>query len=237
MKITNIYPLASATACQMAGMILNVCTHAATYIADINCGPHDFIKKLIVRFDNVGLGLNRFSKSRIGGRQMDSNFIIKTLDLAPLPGEGGYYRETYRSSDVIDASSPGNAQCSTRAMSTAIYFMVTPESFSSLHRLKHDEVYHFYAGSPTELMLIYENGMSEIKILGNDISRGEKPQMLVPKGTWQGVRLKSGRSDWSLMGTTVAPGFDFEDFELGRRDELMTLYPDIKDLIMKYTRA
>lgn len=161
--------------------------------------------------------------------------MIKKLDLKPLPGEGGYYRETYRSevscAVLLDlASAPVN-----RNVSTAIYYLVTPDSFSTLHRVKSDEIFHFYSGDPVEMIQIDDAGNVTRQVLGSDVLKGEQPQVVVPKGVWQGTRLITG-GKWALMGTTVAPGFEFEDFELGERQQMVKLFPQHREYIMKFTR-
>lgn len=165
--------------------------------------------------------------------------VIAMLGLVPLPKEGGFYRETYRSPDQIQVqwSAADSDGLSIRSLSTQILYMVTQDSFSALHRLKQDEVYHFYSGLPAELFLIFPSGVSKVVTLGSDLSAGQSVQIVVPRGTWQGVRLAEKLSGYSLMGTTVAPGFEFEDFELGDRERLIAQYPEVSELITKYTRA
>jgi hypothetical protein len=155
---------------------------------------------------------------------------IKLLKLKPLPGEGGYYRETYRSGEQIKAG-----RRSKRSLATAIYYLVTPESFSSLHRVKSDELFHFYAGQPVEMLLLYPGGRSRIILLGSDFERGQRPQVLVPKNVWQGCRLiKGGR--WALLGTTVFPGFEFEDYQQGKKEPLIERFPSRKNMITALCR-
>jgi len=112
---------------------------------------------------------------------------------------------------------------------------VTPDSFAALHRVKSDEIFHFYKGSTVEMIQIDQNGKLTKHLIGNDILNGESPQVLVPKGVWQALRVKKG-GDWSLMGTTVAPGFEFEDFEVGNRNELVKQFPEHRDEIIKFSR-
>lgn len=162
--------------------------------------------------------------------------VIKKLGLVPLPEEGGYFRQTYKSDDPgKPATEYGIPSNTPRFFSTAIYFMLTPNSFSALHKLRGDEVYHFYAGDPADMLLIDEAGNAKRVTLGSDIMNGQVPQFVVPKGTWQASRLKRGGS-WSLIGTTNAPGFEFEDFELGDRELLIRAFPGLKMDIMRFTR-
>lgn len=167
---------------------------------------------------------------------MDAKEIIAKLDLKPLPEEGGYYRETYRSdAGLVPAQSFGIDSDTNRCVSTGIYYLVVPESFSALHRVKSDEMFHFYSGDPVEMVQIDENGKLEMFNIGSNIANGETPQVIVRRGVWQGLRLKSG-GKWALMGTTVAPGFEFEDFEVGLREEIIKQFPKHKNDIIRFTR-
>lgn len=168
---------------------------------------------------------------------MNASEIIKKMDLKPLPEEGGYFRETYRSdADQIEAKHFGIDAQTKRSISTAIYYLVTPESFSALHKVKSDEVFHFYGGDPAEMIQIDEAGNLKRFTLGQDIVNGETPQIVVRRGVWQALRLKEG-GKWSLMGATVAPGFEFEDFEVGQREQLIKQFPKLSAEITKFTRA
>lgn len=162
--------------------------------------------------------------------------VIKLLNLKPLPEEGGYYRETYRDiAALLPAKSYGIHSESVRSISTGIYYLVIPESFSALHRVKSDEVFHFYSGNPVEMIQIDQNGQLQKYILGSDIFSGHSPQVVVPRGVWQGLRLiENGK--WALMGTTVAPGFEFEDFEVGSRDAMIQQFPQHSGDIIRFTR-
>lgn len=162
--------------------------------------------------------------------------LIQKLNLTPLPSEGGYYRETYRCDmPKVAAAAYGNDSQSTRNASTAILFLVIPESFSALHKVKSDEVFHFYGGDPSEMIQIHPDGRLERFVLGNRIHLGEIPQIVVPRGVWQALRLKPG-GKWSLTGTTVAPGFEFEDFELGNRNQLLEQFPQHSEDIIRFSR-
>lgn len=167
---------------------------------------------------------------------MNAEEIISRLGLEPLPFEGGYYRETYRTEEravplrLRDAPSAHRE----RAYGTAIYYLVTPENFSAFHRVESDEIFHFYAGDTVELVLLSEKG-AEVLPLGPALVDGECPQRIVPKGVWQGLRLKPG-GKWALLGCTVSPGFDFLDFHLGERQSLETLFPNCREWIFTLTR-
>lgn len=172
-----------------------------------------------------------------GNGMVTAEDVIKQLNLEPLQGEGGYFRQTYKSEyDKVPSGYFGIKSDSTRAISTAIYYLVDPNSFSALHRLPSDEVFHFYTGDPVEMMQIDENGKVEIIIIGNDIFNGQIPQVIVKKGVWQGTRLLKGGA-WALLGTTVAPGFEFEDLEVADREELTKALPQHRDDIIRFTRA
>jgi uncharacterized protein len=152
--------------------------------------------------------------------------LISLLELQPLPREGGYYRETYRSRDL----SSGTPHV--RSAGTAIYYLLTPETSSALHRLPTDEIFHFYLGDPVEMLHLLPDGSGRLVILGNDLRAGHRPQIVVPGGAWQGSRLVSG-GRFALMGTTMAPGFDFADYEHGHRDVLVRHYSAFAEHIAK----
>lgn len=145
---------------------------------------------------------------------MTPSDIIAALNLSPLPHEGGHFRETYRSPLFVSANSSAP-----HSASTAIYFFLTADEHSNLHRLTSDEVYHFYRGDPVELTLFTDAGDRQTIILGPAFETGQHPQYCVPAGLWQSARLLSGGA-WALLGTTVAPAFDWQGFELAD-DELV----------------
>lgn len=155
--------------------------------------------------------------------------LKKLLNLEPLPGEGGWFCQTHCAPDPA----PGAA----RPLATAIYYLLTdePDAFSAMHRLPGDEVYHFYLGDPLEMLLLFPDGSSRVVTLGQDLDAGQVPQLVVPGGVWQGSRVKPGGS-FSLLGTTMAPGFIPEDYEGGRRAELCRQYPERAALIVLLTR-
>lgn len=171
-----------------------------------------------------------------GGNQVTAEQIIQKLNLVPLPEEGGYYRETYRSNNgQVAAASFGIKSDGKRVASTAIYYLVTPDSFSALHRVASDEVFHFYSGDAAEMIQIDEAGNLTKYTIGSDIVNGQVPQVVVRAGVWQGLRLKKG-GKWALMGTTVAPGFEFEDFEIGEQRRMINEFPEHESDIKQYTR-
>ncbi|MCZ6527844.1 MAG: cupin domain-containing protein [Candidatus Dadabacteria bacterium] len=160
--------------------------------------------------------------------------LIKMLNMKPLPKEGGYYCETHRSTHVIHGSSLPQQYESERALSTAIYYLLTPDTQSLLHRLPTDEIFHFYLGDPVLMLQLYPDGTVKTILLGQDIDAGHFVQVIVPKGVWQGSYLLEG-GRFALMGTTMAPGFDFADNEIGDRETLISLYPSRQDVIRRLT--
>ena len=157
--------------------------------------------------------------------------LIDRLGLLPHP-ERGFFVETYRAPLAVDAAPHGG----TRAASTAIYFLVTrAQPTTYLHRLKSDEVFHLYEGGPLEVLLLAPTGGGDVRRLGLDIATGERPQLVIPAGTWFAVELAAGVSH-CLFGCTVAPGFDFADFELAEGPELATRYPDHAARIARMSR-
>jgi len=161
----------------------------------------------------------------------DLKEIIKKLNLKEHP-EGGWYCETYRS----DSNHSGNGSFpDSRSYCTAIYFLITSTGFSALHRIKSDEIWHFYSGDPVEIIEITPAGELTITNLGNAGVEESCFQHVVKAGIWFGSRIKEGGS-WALTGCTVAPGFSFEDFELASRDYLTELYPAHSELINQMTR-
>jgi predicted cupin superfamily sugar epimerase len=160
--------------------------------------------------------------------------IIKQLGLRPHP-EGGYFSETYRSDETLNGQTLPSRYGSKRSMGTAIYFLLTAESCSVMHRIKSDEIFHFYMGDPVTMLQLYPDGTSKVVTLGSDLLQGQQPQVIVPKNIWQGSFIAPGGS-YALLGTTVAPGFEFEDFEYGRRKELIEQYPSEKQKLIRLTR-
>ncbi len=158
--------------------------------------------------------------------------LIRCLNLEPLPREGGWFRETYRSSLHFPADVLAPRYRSARCAGTAIYYLLTPDTFSALHRLPTEEIYHFYLGDPVEMLQLGPNPTDggRIVMLGSDLLAGKQVQTVVPAGVWQGSMLCEGGA-FALMGTTVAPGFDFDDYEPADRDSLLGSFPHLADRI------
>lgn len=165
---------------------------------------------------------------------VDANEVIAALDLRPLPREGGYYRETYRSELRLPSGLFG--QATEKSLATAIYYLLTPDSFSALHRLPADELFHFYLGDPVLMLQLDPEGGGRVVTLGTDLASGQAPQALVPRGVWQGSCLAGG-GKFALLGTTMSPGFDFADYEPGERALLKSRYPAFAQWIDCLTSA
>lgn len=165
---------------------------------------------------------------------MTAEDLIINLGLKPLPWEGGWYRETWRTETTIPAEALGDAYSGERSAGTAIYYLLTPDTISRMHRLPSDETFHFYMGDPVEMLLLYgENGDADARTItfGHDLFAGQHVQFTVPGNVWMGARLMAGDAGYALMGTTVAPGFDFDDLEMGDGDALGAAWPLQADLI------
>jgi len=184
--------------------------------------------------------------------------VIQALELQKHPMEGGFFHETYRSRERHLPGTLGSRYSGSRSFKTAIYYLLTPGTFSSIHRLPGDEMFHFYLGDPVRMLQLFpaaaaertlqlfppepseEPGpapaRSQVLIIGNDILAGQRPQVVVPGGAWQGCLLEPG-GEFALMGTTMAPGFDYTDYEAGRRQALIAEYPDQAELIRRLTNV
>jgi len=161
--------------------------------------------------------------------------LIDYLHLQPHPKEGGFFRETYRAAESVAARALPERYTSERSHSTAIYYLLTSGTFSALHRLQSDEIFHFYLGSPVRMLQLFPDGRGQTIIMGPDLLQGHHVQVVVPRGVWQGSLLEPG-GDFALLGCTVAPGFDYTDYEGGQRDKLMEQYPNFADLIRRLTQ-
>ena len=162
--------------------------------------------------------------------------IINALGLVPHPKEGGWFRETHRAAETLPAHALGGRYTGPRAVSTAIYYLLTPMTFSALHRLAGDEVFHFYAGDPVQQLQLHPGGRGEIVTIGNNLAAGQRPQVLVPRDVWQGARLAAG-GRYALLGCTVAPGFEYADYESGNGASLAAAYPGFSEWIAALTAA
>ena len=161
----------------------------------------------------------------------NKEYWINSLGLEPHP-EGGFFKETYRSK----AMEKFTDTMAVRNISTGIYFLLTYDSFSAFHRIKSDEMWHFYAGNSISVFVIHSNGVLEEIKLGLDLENGEQPQAVVPAGAWFASRVGT-KGGYGLVGCTVAPGFDFEDFQLAHRESLVQRYPQHEQIITELTRV
>ncbi len=162
------------------------------------------------------------------------NYLIEKLKLVPHP-EGGYFKEIYRSDEIIPANSIPSFPFP-RNVSTSIYYLLIKNDISHFHRIKSDEIWHYYEGSSVIIHIIDIDGNYHIKKLGNKLEEEENFQAIVPKGTWFAAEI-SDKDSFALVGCTVAPGFHFDDFELGDRKELTGKFPQHRDLIIKFTKG
>lgn len=144
--------------------------------------------------------------------------VIRLLDLRPHPVEGGHFRETYRSSH-----------------STAIYYLLEGAGVSEMHRLPGDEIYHFYAGDPLETLLLFPDGSGRIVTVGTDLAAGQVPQLVIPGEVWQGSTRVNGQYGWSLIGATMAPGFEYADYARGEQATLSVGWPAFAEAIATRT--
>ncbi|WP_405205721.1 cupin domain-containing protein [Aquimarina sp. LLG6339-5] len=160
--------------------------------------------------------------------------IVEKLDMKSHP-EGGFYKETYRSKGVIPKDVLAEEFSGDRSYCTGIYFLLTSDNFSAFHKIKQDEMWHYYAGSSLYVHVITPEGKYIKYTVGMNLDQGELPQLVVPANSWFASSVKDNEG-YSFVGCTVSPGFDFNDFELAERNFLIKLYPDHLETISKYTR-
>lgn len=165
---------------------------------------------------------------------MTPEFLIEKFQLEPLPIEGGLFWRYYSADENIPHAALPPRYTHAKLFSSAICYMHTPQTRSLMHRLKSDELYHFYLGDPVTLVLLYPDGSQRVVTLGSDYAAGQLPFFVVPRDVWQGSRLiENGK--WAFMGTTVAPAYDDDDFELGDRAALLASFPDARAWIERLT--
>lgn len=165
-------------------------------------------------------------------------YWVETLQLEPHP-EGGFFHETYRSDETLRPEVLPERFKGPRNLGTAIYFMLTAGNFSAFHRLEADEIWHFHDGDVLEVHFIHPNGHYERHLVGMKPDEGAFPQLVIPRHVWFAAQTLGRKEEdgFSLIGCTVAPGFDFEDFELAERKKLLDQFPDHTSLIERFTRA
>jgi len=161
---------------------------------------------------------------------MTADQIKRLLNLEPHPIEGGFFRRTYTSPGSV------NSARGRRHQGTAIYYLLEPGTFSEMHVLSSDEIFHFYLGAPVEMLQLLPSGESKVVTLGPDLAAGQHVQLVVPAGVWQGTRL-IGDGKVALLGCTVTPGFDFADYRSGSYEELAAQWPEQAERIRELTRS
>ncbi len=159
---------------------------------------------------------------------MTADDVIRLLRLQPHPVEGGFFRETWRSADTLPVRGLS------RSVGTAIYYLLKPGALSEMHRLPGDEVFHVYLGGPVRMLRLRPDGGGDEPTLGHDLEAGAVPQLVVTGGVWQGCSLV-GDAPFALLGATMAPGFDYADYETGKRAELVAGWPAFAARIAELT--
>jgi len=168
---------------------------------------------------------------------MTAEEVKKMLGLMPHPQEGGWYVRTYEAAEMVPAASFADGRYDgARRTGTAIYYLLEPDTFSEMHLLQSDEVFHFYMGDAVEMLQLFADGSSRRVLIGNDLPTGERPQVVVERGVWQGSRLVKG-GEWALLGCTVSPGFEFADYAVGDRASLIAGWPEAEEMIRALTRC
>jgi hypothetical protein len=165
---------------------------------------------------------------------MTADEIKTLLKLEPHPVEGGHFRRTYTS--TLNVQVERNGQPTSRAMGTAIYYLLEPGTFSEMHVLASDELFHFYLGDPVEMLQLWPDGRTEVVVLGPDLAADQHVQLLVPAGVWQGTHLIA-EGKVALLGCSVVPGFDFGDYTNGNHAELAAKWPTETERIKLLTRG
>jgi len=164
----------------------------------------------------------------------DTNYWVEKLNLQPHP-EGGFFKETYRSHEIIPQAALPERFSGDRVFATSIYFLLSKDDFSAFHRIKQDELWHFYDGTSLTIHIINLDGSYSTTKFGKNFDEGESPQVVVKAGCFFAAEINDKES-FSLAGCTVAPGFDFADFEIPNRDSLIELFPQHVEIIKKFTR-
>ena len=166
---------------------------------------------------------------------MTADEVKEILGLVKHPREGGWYVRTWESEEFVAASCFEEGRYEgARRTSTAIYYLLEPGTFSEMHVLKSDEIFHHYMGGAVEMLQLFADGSSSRVVIGKDLEAGERPQCVVRTGVWQGSRLLKAE-DWALLGCTVSPGFEFEDYEDASAEELVAKWPGEAEMIRALT--
>jgi predicted cupin superfamily sugar epimerase len=174
---------------------------------------------------------------------MTADEVKKLLGLHPHPREGGWYVRTWESAEFVAADAFSDARYDgPRWTSTAIYYLLEPETFSEMHVLESDEIFHHYLGDAVEMLQLFPDGSTQRTVIGKDIATGQTLQHVVPRGVWQGSRLLNSGSGlpkaegWALLGCTVSPGFEFADYADATAKELIAKWPGEAEMILKLTK-
>lgn len=170
--------------------------------------------------------------------QMTAQQVKELLGLRPHPREGGWYIRTWESEEFVGQEAFSEARyAGPRRTSTAIYYLLETGTFSEMHVLKSDEIFHHYAGAAVEMLQCFADGSSKRVVIGKDLAAGERPQVVVERGVWQGSHLlqPAAPNSWALLGCTVSPGFEFEDYADAPREELIARWPHERELITRLT--
>lgn len=165
---------------------------------------------------------------------LNAEALIEMFSMQPLEPEGGYFVETARADETLAAEALPERYGAEKSLYTSILYLLTPTTQSMLHRLPTDEIYHFYLGDPVVLLQLHPSGQVELMTLGHNLQAGERVQVRVPRGVWQGSLLREG-GEYALLGTTMAPGYDSSDYQPGNRQELTGRFPGFADLIARLT--
>ncbi len=164
-----------------------------------------------------------------------AKFYVDKLELQKHP-EGGYYKEFYRSDEILYKDNLPKRFGGERNISTSIYFLLVEENVSLFHKIKSDEIWHFYDGSAIKIYTLKNDGILSVKLLGKNIDCGESLQIVIERSAWFCAEVVDKKS-FGLVGCTVAPGFDFTDLELAERNDLLEKFPDHKKLIEGFTKS
>jgi uncharacterized protein len=170
-------------------------------------------------------------RNGVGGVAMTADEVNRVLGLVKHPREGGWYVRTWESDEFVELERYG----APRRTSTAIYYLLEPDTFSEMHVLESDEIFHHYLGGAVEMLQLFADGSSARVVIGKDLEAGERPQQVVRRGVWQGSRLVKAEG-WALLGCTVSPGFEFVDYRDAGAEELVARWPGEVEMIRALTR-
>lgn len=179
----------------------------------------------------------------MASERMTADEVKRLLGLQPHPREGGWFVQEYAAEELVSAEAfSGGRYDGPRRTGTAIYYLLEPGTFSEMHLLQSDEIFHHYAGDPVEMLQLHPDGNTRCVVIGKDLRTGERPQVVVPRRVWQGSRLlqsavgNEGACGWALLGCTVSPGFEYVDYSSAPRAELIERWPSEAAMITALTR-